>query len=78
MCFQAQQERIYNEYSIKRAKESRDKLETYYEQLVNKLQTEIKSTKIEITGTMYHEPKTLRTFFIGNSVDLAFSQRFYP
>ena len=39
---QAQQEKLYHEYSSSKHKESRDKLEHYYEQLVNKLQAEIK------------------------------------
>ena len=39
---QAQQEKLYQEYSAEKNKESRDKLEAYYEQLVNKLQSEIK------------------------------------
>lgn len=39
---QAQQEKLYHEYASSKHKESRDKLEHYYEQLVNKLQAEIK------------------------------------
>jgi len=46
--YQAQQEKLYQEYSAKKTKESSDKLEAYYEQLVNKLQSEMKSIKVDL------------------------------
>lgn len=60
--YQAHTERMYNEYAVKRSKESRDKLETYYEQIVNKLQAEVKSAKNDIQAKNKELNETRRRY----------------
>ncbi|XP_047134440.1 E3 ubiquitin-protein ligase CCNB1IP1 isoform X1 [Hydra vulgaris] len=60
--YQSHQEKLFHEYSSNKNKESRNKLEHYYEQLVNKLQAEIKSVKVDLTSKMKELSETKQRF----------------
>ncbi|XP_057317494.1 E3 ubiquitin-protein ligase CCNB1IP1-like [Hydractinia symbiolongicarpus] len=60
--YQAQQEKLYHEYASAKNKESRDKLEHYFEQLVNKLQVELKSVKVDLSAKSKELNETKRRF----------------
>jgi len=60
--YQAQQEKLYHEYAAEKNKESRDKLENYFQQLVNKLQVEVKSIKVDLTSKGKELSETKRRY----------------